>query len=209
MRRAAILDFHMLKPSYRELSRAPTASVPAAMRFHCILCARDLECCNFFVRLGGGHSNLVMPRVPCSDDFLWCLGPRYGPGRKITAQESARQINDIWIKFLSCSTGKSIVCVRLTAACRRSVYIMHGSTPGAGWGAEERDGPGACGTGWRARGAAWTPRQRVFALPTLLVFVAVPMEHRGRRGCRVSWKPTSDSPNRGCPLPDCLHEAPG
>jgi hypothetical protein len=91
------------------------------------------------------------------------------------------------------------VCCRLIATCRRCVYSMHGSTPGVGWGAEERDGPGACGTGWRARGAAWTPRQRVFALPTLLVFVAVPVEHRDRRGCRVSWKPTAGSPSSGCP----------
>ena len=91
------------------------------------------------------------------------------------------------------------MCCRLIATCRRCVYSMHGSTPGVGWGAEERDGPGACGTGWRARGAAWTPRQRVFALPTLLVFVAVPVEHRDRRGCRVSWKPTAGSPSRGCP----------
>ena len=97
---------------------------------------------------------------------------------------------------------KSESCVQCTAprvCASRSVYSMHGSTPGAGWGAEKRDAPGACGTGWRARGAAWTPRQRVFALPTLLVFVAVPVEHRDRRGCRVSWKPTAGSPSRGCP----------
>ena len=81
---------------------------------------------------------------------------------------------------------------------------MHGSTPGVGWGAEERAGPGACGTGWRARGAAGIARKGVCA-----------------PGFACFWWSFAAAEDAGChgnplqaaqaeaALPDCLHEAPG